>query len=392
MAVDKSKQPVIIKRIKKSAHAAHGGAWKIAYADFVTAMMAFFLLLWLLNSVTQEQLEGISNYFAPISASRSTVGSGGVLGGSSATVEGSAKSASAKDSVTQDLPPPQAGAGGEQSSMTPDEEQAAEVLRKKEEEQFEQAKEQLENTIAGMPQMKQLADSLMIDNTPEGLRIQLVDKEGLAMFPSGSAEPFLHTKKLLALVAKMINDMPQQISISGHTDAKKFVSDSGYSNWELSADRANAARRELAHDKVPYEKVSLVVGKAATEPLLPKDPDNARNRRLSIVLLRGTGKDNPANPENIKKKKEKAKEKEALPGLDDIRKKQMGEPPAAKAAARVPPPAQPAPAGVALPPPIKAIEGEALPGLEAIRRRQLEEGKAPPPASAPLPPPPAPNK
>ncbi|MBI2585688.1 MAG: hypothetical protein HYW28_07420, partial [Rhodospirillales bacterium] len=128
MAEDKAKQPVIIKRIKKSAHATHGGAWKIAYADFVTAMMAFFLLLWLLNSVTQEQLEGISNYFSPVSVSRSTVGSGGVLGGSSATVEGSAKSATAKDSVTQDLPPPKAGSGGEQSSLTPDEETAAEVL------------------------------------------------------------------------------------------------------------------------------------------------------------------------------------------------------------------------------------------------------------------------
>jgi len=376
MAEDKAKQPVIIKRIKKSAHATHGGAWKIAYADFVTAMMAFFLLLWLLNSVTQEQLEGISNYFAPISASRSTVGSGGVLGGSSATVEGSAKSATAKDSVTQDLPPPQAGAGGEQSSLTPDEEAAAEVLRQKEEEQFKQAKEQLENTIAGMPQMKQLADSLMIDNTPEGLRIQLIDKEGLAMFPSGSAEPLLHTKRLLELVSKVILGMPQQISISGHTDAKKFVSDSGYSNWELSADRANAARRELTHFKVPYEKVSLVVGKAATEPLLPDDPQSARNRRLSIVLLRGTGDDNPANVKNLEKKK--AKEKEALPGLEQIRQRQLGKgqaPPAPVTTAPVPAPKATAP----LPPRIKATEGEALPGLEAIRRKQLEEGNAPAP-------------
>ncbi len=378
MAEDKAKQPVIIKRIKKSAHATHGGAWKIAYADFVTAMMAFFLLLWLLNSVTQEQLEGISNYFAPISASRSTVGSGGVLGGASATVEGSAKSATAKDSVTQDLPPPQAGSGGEQSSLTPDEETAAEVIRQKEEEQFKLAKDQLENTIAGMPQMKQLADSLMIDNTPEGLRIQLIDKEGLAMFPSGSAEPHLHTKRLLELVSKVIVSMPQQISISGHTDAKKFVSDTGYSNWELSADRANAARRELTHFKVPYEKVSLVVGKAATEPFLPSDPQNARNRRLSIVLLRGTGDDNPANPKNLEKKKPptqpQAKAKEALPGLDQIRQRQLGQDkaPAAKA-------------GAPLPPRVKATGGEALPGLDAIRRKQLEEGQSPAPAQ-PVPP------
>ena len=388
MAEDKAKQPIIIKRVKKASHATHGGAWKIAYADFVTAMMAFFLLLWLLNSVTQEQLEGISNYFAPISASRSTVGSGGVLGGSSATSEGSAKSATAKDSVTMELPPPKAGTGAEQASMTPDEEAAAEVMRQKEEEQFKEAKQELENAISGVPQLKQLADSLLIDNTPEGLRIQLIDKEGLAMFPSGGAEPFLHTRRLLELVSKVIEKMPQQISISGHTDAKRFVNETGYSNWELSADRANAARRVLQHFKVPYEKVSLVVGKAATEPLLPDDVDNARNRRLSIILLRGTGKDNPANPDNIKKKKEK----EALPGLDTIKKQQAGE--GAKATAPLPPAAAPADKGKAaipLPPKIKATQGEALPGLEAIRRKQLEEGNSPPatPAAPAAPAPPA---
>jgi len=291
MAEDKAKQPVIIKRIKKSAHATHGGAWKIAYADFVTAMMAFFLLLWLLNSVTQEQLEGISNYFSPVSVSRSTVGSGGVLGGSSATVEGSAKSATAKDSVTQDLPPPKAGSGGEQSSLTPDEETAAEVLRQKEEEQFKQAKEQLENTIAGMPQMKQLADSLMIDNTPEGLRIQLIDKEGLPLFPSGSAEPYLHTKRMLELVSKVILSMPQQISVSGHTDAKKFVSDTGYSNWELSADRANASRRELVAGGMSENKILRVVGLSSAVMLDKINPLNPINRRISIIVMNKKAED-----------------------------------------------------------------------------------------------------
>ena len=388
MAEDKSKQPIIIKRIKKASHATHGGAWKIAYADFVTAMMAFFLLLWLLNSVTQEQLQGISNYFAPVSVSRSTVGSGGILGGSSATSEGSAKSATAKDSVTMELPPPKAGTGGEQTNLTPDEEAAAEVMRQKEEEQFKEAKQEIENAISGIPQLKQLADSLLIDNTPEGLRIQLLDKEGLPLFASGSADPYLHTKRLLELVSKVIEKMPQQLSISGHTDAKRFVNDSGYSNWELSADRANAARRELIHFKVPYDKVSLVVGKAATEPLLPKDPENARNRRLSIILLRGTGKDNPANPDNIKVKKKGAAE--ALPGLENIRERQSTEGSPAKTQAPVPPavaPAEKPKAAQPLPPKLKATEGEALPGLEAIKRKQLEEDKTgKPKASQPLPP------
>jgi flagellar motor protein MotB len=181
------KNPIIIKKVNKGAHGHHGGAWKIAYADFVTAMMAFFLLLWLLNSVTQEQLEGISNYFAPVTASQSTSGSGDILGGQTITEEGAAQNTTSRDSVTVDLPPPKAGTGGEantdtQAGSTPDEEAAAQVLKQREQDQFEEAKEQLEATINSIPQLKSMKDSLLIDNTPEGLRIQLVDKDGLSMF------------------------------------------------------------------------------------------------------------------------------------------------------------------------------------------------------------------
>ena len=298
-------QPIIIKKASKSHGGHHGGAWKIAYADFVTAMMAFFLLLWLLNSVTQEQLEGISNYFAPVTASTSTSGSGDILGGKVITEEGASQSSTSRDAVTVDLPPPKAGTGGgdgekendEAAEAAPETAEAApeaaadptdEQMKKKEEEQFEKAKEELEETIAGIPQMKQLMDSLLIDNTPEGLRIQLLDQDGLAMFPSGGADMYLHTRKLLEVVAKVIVKMPQKISITGHTDAVPFVSDSGYSNWELSADRANSARRELLHFTVPESRMSHIVGKAATDPIMPDDPKNARNRRLSIILLRGS--------------------------------------------------------------------------------------------------------
>ena len=314
MATDK--QPVIIKKIKKGGHAAHGGAWKIAYADFVTAMMAFFLLLWLLSSVPQEQLEGISNYFSPTTVSDTTSGSGDILSGATVTSEGTAKSSTSRDSVTVNLPLPKAGTGGEKeaSEMT-DEEKAEELQRKKEEDQFEEAKKELEKTIERTPELKEMKKSLLIDNTPEGLRIQLLDKEGLPMFPSGGAKMFDHTKRLLALVSKVIVKMPQQISISGHTDSVPYVSKTGYSNWELSADRANAARRELVHAEVPFERVSKVVGKAATEPFLPEDPKNARNRRLSIIMLRGTGRDKPSPS---------AKE-ELLPGLGAIRRKQLEE-------------------------------------------------------------------
>lgn len=324
MADEAGGQTIIIKKINKGHGGAHGGAWKIAYADFVTAMMAFFLLLWLLNSVTQEQLEGISNYFAPVSASTSTSGSGDILGGQTITEEGASESSTSRDSVSVDLPPPKAGKGSEDSQSDSESgsdsgSASEEALKEAEEEQFEKAKEELEDTIAGIPNMKRMQESLMIDNTPEGLRIQLVDQDGLAMFPSGGAEMFLHTRRLLELVAKVVAEMPQQISVSGHTDAVPFVTDDGYSNWELSADRANSARRGLGQYGVPEKRFSRVVGKAATEPLLVDDPKHARNRRLSIILLRGTGEDNPAaqGPKND--------EDEVLPGLKDIKRRQLDE-------------------------------------------------------------------
>ncbi len=282
----------IIKKIKKGGHAHHGGAWKVAYADFVTAMMAFFLLLWLLNSVTQEQLEGISNYFAPASISATTSGAGGILGGQTMDAEGAMVSDRSRPTVSLELPPPKLGTGGEAAAQTAEqaedvtEEQAQKVLEEKEAEQFEDAAEQIKQAIESVPSLKEVARSLILDDTAEGLRIQIVDQDGLAMFPSGSADMYEHTYRVLGLVAKVVTDMPQKIAISGHTDASAFVTASGYSNWELSADRANASRRALIHLGVPKDRVARVVGKAATDPLLEDDPKNAKNRRISIVLLR----------------------------------------------------------------------------------------------------------
>ena len=309
-------QSIIIKKVKKGGHGGHhGGAWKIAYADFVTAMMAFFLLLWLLNSVTQESLEGLSNYFAPVSASSATSGSGGVLGGQVMSEEGAGTSATGQVSnVTVSLPTPKAGSGGKESeSVTED--VAKKALEAIEEQQFEEAQEQIEAQIKSSTELDQLKDSLRIENTPEGLRIQLIDQDGLPLFASGGADMLPHTRKLLTLVADVVKSMPQQLSISGYTDAVPFHTATGYSNWELSSDRANAARRGLMDANVPEDRVSRVVGKAATEPLLPDDPTHATNRRLSIVLLRGTGEAKPEEPE----------EPESLPGLKAIKKKQLDE-------------------------------------------------------------------
>ncbi len=284
-------QPIIIKKIKKGGGGHGGGAWKIAYADFVTAMMAFFLLLWLLSSVTQEQLEGISNYFAPVSTSKSTSGAGDILSGKTLGEAGVMEQSASRPSVTVDLPPPKSGATdletNEDAGATED--ALEELQAKQEEQQFEDAEETLKQALQGIPQLKELADSLLIDNIPEGLRIQLVDQEGLAMFPSGGSDMYLRTRKVLELVAKVIKQLPQQIAISGHTDSVKFVNDDGYGNWELSADRANSARRALLSLGIPEDRIARIVSRAATEPLMPEDPANARNRRLSIVLLRGTG-------------------------------------------------------------------------------------------------------
>jgi chemotaxis protein MotB len=382
-------QPIILKRIKKAAHGSHGGVWKLAYADFVTAMMAFFLLLWLLNSVTQEQLQGISNYFAPVTTSRSQTGSGQVLGGKTVGDPGAAESPTSRATVTQDLPPPKVGTGAEAG------EGAAEDDGRKaqEEEQFKEAEQELRKQVESVPALRQLANSLLVDNTPEGLRIQLVDQQGLALFPAGSSEMYLHTRRLLEVVAKVILDMPQKISISGHTDSTGYVDETKFSNWELSSDRANAARRTLLGFHVPKERVGLVSGKAYIDPLKPNDPTHPSNRRLTVVLLRGTG--DPASVIKKPAQGEPRRIREALPGLDALRERQIQDdgkllpqetppattppaPAAPTAPQAVPPPASSPKAGAPLPPPAAAPAGAqpTLPGLDAIRERQRREEAA----------------
>jgi chemotaxis protein MotB len=259
-------------------------------------MMAFFLLLWLLNAVTQEQLEGISDYFSPISTDSTTSGGAGLMAGEKVTNHGVFDTDAASPGAVVELPVSR-DQGTDSESMTldadeevgPSSDDSARKLAHIEDQQFRKAEEQLRLAIEGAPQLKQLAKSLLVDNTPEGLRVQIIDQERLPMFPRGSAEMYLHTRKILELVAKVVQQMPQDIAISGHTDATKFAADNGYSNWELSADRANAARRALIKSGVPPERIARVVGKAATDPLLADEPEAPGNRRLTVVLLRGTG-------------------------------------------------------------------------------------------------------
>jgi chemotaxis protein MotB len=285
--------PIIVKKIKKGGAGHHGGAWKVAYADFVTAMMAFFLLLWLLNVTTKEQKDAISNYFDPSSpkVSQSTSGAGGVMGGLSMTKEG-AMASTQQDLVQQQVTgkPSSSQSTAHQGTDSDDSQEKSEEqqLQAEEDHKFEQTKEDIDKAILQSEELKDLAKHLFIDITPEGLRIQIIDQDGDPMFPSGSAVMFEKTQKLMAKVAELIAKLPNNISVRGHTDAHAYPGTNGYTNWELSADRANASRKILEANGIPEKRIANVMGKSDTEPFVPKDPNDARNRRISIILLRET--------------------------------------------------------------------------------------------------------
>lgn len=258
----------------------YGGAWKVAYADFVTAMMAFFLLMWLLNVTTKEQKNAISDYFSPSTPqlSDSKSGAGGLLGGLTVSPVG------ARSSNQSPLVPPQATQqrkrGGDVKSKVNN------ARKKAEEKRFKAAKEKIEEAIRRNPQLAKLKKNLLIDITPEGLRIQIVDQEEESMFPSGSANMFEKTKLLLEQITNIVLDMPNEISVRGHTDAARFSEGAKYTNWELSADRANASRRVMRASGMPVERLNNVMGKADTELFIQDNPLDARNRRITLILLK----------------------------------------------------------------------------------------------------------
>jgi len=283
------KRPIIvIKKIKKVAGGHHGGAWKVAYADFVTAMMAFFLLLWLLNVTTKEQKSGIADYFKPSMASSETSGAGGVMGGLSMTTEGALTSDAKVQAVSEESPSDVEEESEEigQETKTISKDQFEQMKTAEEEKQFQKAMQDIKETIQNDSQLKELAKNLIVDMTPEGLRIQIVDQQGRSMFPSGQAQMYDETYKLISKVQTIISKMPQKISLRGHTDGVPYGASATYDNWNLSADRANAARQALIKAGLDGTRIYNVAGKADTENLFPKDPTNPQNRRISIILMR----------------------------------------------------------------------------------------------------------
>jgi chemotaxis protein MotB len=287
-------QPIIRKKKKRGGEEAHhGGAWKIAYADFVTAMMAFFLLMWLINVTSPEQKTGIAEYFNPITVSQRTSGSGGVLDGTSVSAPGPLNSPSAQ--VTIDTPTPfaprsesttKAGIGATEAEKAALEKEAKEkAAREKEEKEFEAVAEKLRKSIEEMPELAGLLQNLLIDETQEGLRIQLVDRDERPMFPLGSAEPFDYTRQMLALVTQAVAGLPNKVSIRGHTDSLPYADGRRYDNWDLSSARALASRRTMTAAGLAEDRIEGVVGRADRDPLFPATPEDPRNRRISIILL-----------------------------------------------------------------------------------------------------------
>jgi len=330
---------IVIRREEGGDHGHHGGAWKVAYADFVTAMMAFFLLMWLLNATTEEQRRGLADYFAPTNLlARSVSGSGAPFGGQTPNDQGNQTSTTGAltiqpgqqpvvldieedDTDTPARPmtrregpegreeaedprlvvatPPGALSGPEPPRGGPSDRPAPEAspdalseatlrreLARREREAFEQAAEQIREAIAADPALADLARQLLVEQTPEGLRIQLVDAEGLPMFALGGAAPNERARALLARVAQAALRLRNPIYIEGHTDSTPFRGGAGRSNWDLSAERANMTRRLLSEAGIPEERIRSVSGRADREPLIPEDTAAPANRRVSITLLR----------------------------------------------------------------------------------------------------------
>ncbi len=265
MALDDKKQPIVVKKIKKGGHGHHGGAWKVAYADFVTAMMAFFLLMWLLGSTTQPQREGIAKYFQNPSAIQGP-------GGASTSMIKLGGAMEVPRSKGQPL----------QQSKTAASQQQVESQQDKA--RLDKLMQELKKQIESSPTLKDFKDQLLLDITSEGLRIQIVDKKNRPMFDLGSTQLKSYAREILDELTKTINTVPNHLSITGHTDATPYGR-ADYTNWELSADRANAARREMVRAGMPINKIGRVVGLANSVPFDRKNPFDPVNRRISIVVL-----------------------------------------------------------------------------------------------------------
>lgn len=270
-------QPIIVKRVKKGGHGAHGGAWKIAYADFVTAMMAFFLLMWLLGSTTKGDLKGIADYFnAPLIV---TLFGGPGSGGATSILQGGG------DDLTKSIGEDASGSNDKKTRELGAQLARAEMLRQ-DRLRIATLRKKIEGIINRNPQLAEFKNQIRLEMVQDGLNIQIVDDQNRPMFDTGSAIVKPYMRDILRAIAQALTEVDNRISLSGHTDAAPYGSgERAYSNWELSADRANASRREMAAAGLPEGKLARVVGMADKQLLYPDQPYDPRNRRISILVL-----------------------------------------------------------------------------------------------------------
>ena len=290
-------RPIVIRRpIVAGRHGHHGGAWKVAYADFVTAMMAFFLLLWLISSASDETKKGLADFFSNATVNIGPPGGiGGVLDGMTVTPSAVPPLPTSPFDRPPELPnrpedeeasepgiPSGDAASGDSARATAGRGDAA----ARERAGFDRAKAAILAALQVEPSLRGLKDSLLIEEAPEGLRVQILDREQTPMFPVGSDAMYPHTRRLLEVVVRAIADTPNQLALRGHTDSLPFAAGSGRDNWHLSANRANATRLAMVAAGLDPGRVAEVVGRADAEPLVANRPGDPTNRRISVVLLR----------------------------------------------------------------------------------------------------------
>lgn len=291
-------RPIIIVKKKAPQAGHHGGAWKVAYADFVTAMMAFFMVMWLVAAVSKEQRAAIFEYFhnpsmeqgksvkaapgqnGPGGASTSVINLGGGLDSPRSVDRPKTDGLGERVATVSEDHPDKSGEAAKNATESPAEAEA------RERRQLESLEDDLRAAIEKSQALEPFKDQLLLDITPEGLRIQIVDKQNRPMFDSGSSTLKDYTTAILKELPAYLNSVPNRISISGHTDAQPYVSrGSAYSNWELSADRANAARRALQAGGLEAMKAARIVGLASSVLFDRNDPMNPINRRISIIVM-----------------------------------------------------------------------------------------------------------
>jgi chemotaxis protein MotB len=357
---DKEKRPIIIVKKKITAGGHHGGAWKVAYADFVTAMMAFFMVMWLVASVSKEQRAAMFEYFnnpsmEEGSSVKAAPGQAGPGGASTSVIDMGGGMDAPRSTPESD------GTGKAVDTVSDDD--AKRIAQQVERRQLEELKIELQGAIDQSSALAPFKDQLLLDITSEGLRVQIVDQQNRPMFDLGKSNLKDYSAQILREVAKYLNSVPNRVSLSGHTDNKPYAGTAGYTNWELSADRANAARRALLEGGLDPQKLARVVGLASSVLFDPENPYNPINRRISIIVMTKSAEASALSTDapDVEAAREAIESGEPLPPAEDV--------PAAGAAA----------AAVPAPPPVRASSvsaGTAVKAAEAALKKAAEGSSA----------------